>query len=235
MAYVLTPVTRTPYPDYDEPKDIPRFYKDGYEHLERFTVPRFATVAALEAAIPTPVEGMVAHLAGTGLVRHTGATWSRLREDADVPPQATLVQTAAQNVANATWAAILFQGETLDTHNGHDVTANTSRYTAPRTGRYLVSGRLAWAANATGRRLGRFLRNSSATQADGTDTEIAAPATGASSTVLSLSATLFTLQAGDFVEMQGLQESGLAAPGLATAVTTTTIRSRMDVLWVAPA
>lgn len=62
-------------------------------------------------------------------------------------PMAHLVQTVAQSIASD--AAITFDSETVDTHGGHDNVTNNTRYTFPITGKYLIAGKVAWAATAS--------------------------------------------------------------------------------------
>lgn len=57
--------------DFPNAVDIPRT-----TNLEKYTVMRFATVAARDAKIPTPVDGMVCYLQDTGtLQQHNGFVW----------------------------------------------------------------------------------------------------------------------------------------------------------------
>lgn len=53
--------------------------------------------------------------------------------------------TGAQTVAvTNTWYPVLFPAEDFDDSNGHSTTSNTSRFTAPATGVYRVSGSVIW-------------------------------------------------------------------------------------------
>lgn len=83
---------------------------------------------------------------------HTGT--QNLAEDVDAAmrtPAAQLYATTAQSIPNNTFTAVNFGGETVDTHNGHSLTSNNSRWTCPAGwgGYYLVSG-VAYLENITG-------------------------------------------------------------------------------------
>lgn len=75
-----TPVTGTPVPSPAEPWAA--WYThlaDAAEHLETFTIPRFADAAARDAAIPAPVHNQFAALASpSSLTRFDGAEWEQV-------------------------------------------------------------------------------------------------------------------------------------------------------------
>lgn len=53
--------------------------------------------------------------------------------------------TSDQNLALAnTWYSVELHAEDYDTHNGHDNVTNNTRWVAPYTGDYLVSGAVLW-------------------------------------------------------------------------------------------
>lgn len=108
--------------------------------------------------------------------------------------------TTAQSLANATWTSILLQTEVFDTHNGHSTTTNTSRYTAVVSGVYQVTGVVGFAANFTGTRGARIAKGGIALQSGGV---FVAAGRGA------VTPTVFVaLNIGEYVEVQGWQDSG---------------------------
>jgi len=114
-------------------------------------------------------------------------------------------QTTAQTaLTTATFTAILFDTEDVDSANGHSTSSNTSRYTAQYTGWYRAGGGMAFAGNATGRRLSRFIVN--------TSTVVAGSLSGnpgnAAVIGYALRPTLVFLNQTDFLETFGFQDSG---------------------------
>lgn len=77
----------------------------------------------------------------------------------DAKPVAVLQQTVTQSVANTSWGVLTFDTETLDTHNGHSTSSNTSRYTCQVAGWYRVTVRAAFATNSNGSRGARVHKN----------------------------------------------------------------------------
>lgn len=77
----------------------------------------------------------------------------------DSKPVAVMQQTVTQSVANGAWAVMTFDSEITDSHNGHSVSSNTSRYTCQVAGWYRVTARAAFAVNATGSRGARIHKN----------------------------------------------------------------------------
>jgi hypothetical protein len=53
-------------------------HTDVNDYLMGQAVPRFVSATARDAALPAPVEGMVCHVAGIGLLLRTGGAWAEL-------------------------------------------------------------------------------------------------------------------------------------------------------------
>lgn len=137
------------------------------------------------------------------------------------PPYCDLYLTAAQNVASGTsYLSITFDTEAADTDTMHSTSVNTSRITATTAGLYLVMGTAAIAANATGYRGLRIAKNGT------TDvTRDQSPTTSAASAHWLNVVGFVRLSAGDYVELQALQNSG-SALALSTGVGATTFQAR---------
>jgi len=141
------------------------------------------------------------------------------------PPLARMRQTVAGSVATSTWTSYALDTEDIDRDNGHSTVTNTSRYTAQTAGWYTSKGKVSYASNATNRRWARWAVNAAELAAsrvsmqavNGDLSELAAPA-----------ADIF-LNLGDFVEIQGFQDSGGA---LNSSVATVGDQSFMSVRWV---
>jgi hypothetical protein len=114
-------------------------------------------------------------------------------------------QTADQSMSNATFTAITFNSETFDTDGFHSTTTNTSRLTVPagKAGYYLVIAQLAYNGNATGQRQAEVTVNG----AGGFGKFIQLNA-GSSYVPQPKGTTILNLAVGDYVELNGYQDSG---------------------------
>lgn len=133
-----------------------------------------------------------------------------LAEDTDAAlrmPVAQLYTTTAQTIPNNTFTVINFGGETVDTHNGHSLTSNNSRWTCPGgwSGYYLVSG-LAYMENVTGPICARILLSGSEV-INGSLTRHQAGASGID-IGLATGSVVLHMSAGDYVQLQVEQNSG---------------------------
>jgi hypothetical protein len=124
------------------------------------------------------------------------------------PPLARLRQTVVQSIPSSTFTAITFTTEDVDTDvdgvGGHSNAINTSRFTSRYSGWYEIGGGVAYAANATGRRLAHFYVNGAAVNG----AQVALPATAANDSAVPAKLTLVYLAVGDYVELMAYQESG---------------------------
>lgn len=75
------------------------------------------------------------------------------------PVKFSAYQIATQSVANNTWTTATFDGEYEDSHGGHSTTVSNSTFTIPLTRTYSFKGGAAFAANATGLRGVKVLKN----------------------------------------------------------------------------
>jgi hypothetical protein len=164
-------------------------------------VMRFASVAARNAAIASPIAGMTAWVTAEKLLTvYDGTSW--VSTATTVKPMFIGRQTITQSVANTVWLPLTMDTEVLDTHGGHSTVTNTTRYTAQLAGWYEVRGRAAFANNTNGSRGCRVHYN-------GTFIQGAAniAAAGNLAGIMEVTHTLF-LGVGDFVEIAGGQNSG---------------------------
>lgn len=129
-------------------------------------------------------------------------------QDADMqaaitPPSARVYHNAAQSIPNATLAALSFNSERFDTDSIHSTSSNTSRLTCNTAGLYLITGAVAFDANAAGIRSLRVRLNGATYLAN---QQVNASGGGLDS-MLTVS-TLYQMAAGDYVEMVVYQNSG---------------------------
>lgn len=128
------------------------------------------------------------------------------------PPLFVGTQSAVQSVANGTWAALTLDTTQVDTYAGHSNVTNNSRYTAQVAGWYTVCGVSCWTTNSTGSRTARITVNGVIVIGAGT-----LLAAGTLNAAIATAPRSVFLNAGDYVEVQGGQNSGGA---LSTAVST---------------
>lgn len=86
-------------------------------------------------------------LSGDPLV---ASDWGDLSDDSSQKPLGRVVQSVAQTLTDAVFAAVTFTAavDEIDTHNFHDPTTNPSRVTPTRAGYYRFTGTV-WMATAT--------------------------------------------------------------------------------------
>lgn len=117
--------------------------------------------------------------------------------------------TSDQSISSATGTAVQFNTENFDTDGFHDNVTNNTRLTAPSDGYYQVQATVAFASNTTGYRAAWMTKN-------GTDSNplkanymvpIFQLVTG-DTPVLPTPAYIFSLVAGDYIEIVAYQNSG---------------------------
>ena len=111
---------------------------------------------------------------------------------------------STQNINNATWTAITWDGENYDTDAYHNTSTNTSRITIPagKAGKYLIVAGAMITANNSGARLMKFTKN-------GLDIYIGSwsPATPTHTSVI-VGSQVLDLAVNDYVEVFIYQDSG---------------------------
>ncbi len=142
-------------------------------------------------------------------------------------PIAELRQSVAQSIANfPTATAVTFDLEDIDNDSGHSTSSNTSRYTAQTPGRFQLSGGIAFAGNATGRRWACWYLNGSVLT--GSQTTFAA-STGSDIAIAARTKTVLLNGTTDYVELIAQQDSGGA---LNTYVGSSQAQSGLVVRWL---
>lgn len=113
-------------------------------------------------------------------------------------------QATVQSVTSGTWTSLSLDNGVIDNWSGHSNSTNNSRYTAQVAGVYTVSGCYAPVSNATGYRAARITKNGTPVMG-GAGSEGPAPSfeTGVLTPVIAIS-----MAVGDYVEVQGFQNSG---------------------------
>lgn len=117
---------------------------------------------------------------------------------------ASAFNNGTQSVPNNTDTALTLDSEDFDTDGFHSTGSNTSRMTIPAGlgGKYLLTGRTRFAANATGFRQLYFYKNGATTLAD-----TLAPITTGTNHDAEVT-FIVSLAAGDYVELYAVQNSG---------------------------
>jgi len=116
-----------------------------------------------------------------------------------------LTKSVAQSTANNTLTAITFDTEELDTDGFHSTVSNTARITIPsgKGGKYLIIAQVSFAANTTGARYFKIIKNGGA---DGHDIEI--PTSSVSNSNAFAQQDILDLAATDYIEIYAGQSSG---------------------------
>jgi len=120
------------------------------------------------------------------------------------PPLVRVNQNTVQTLTTAVWTSINQDATTVDSYGMHSNVTNNSRATAIVAGWYWVSGAVAFAASATGTRGARLAVNGTAIQGTA---QFVPPTAAGSLAIAAVSVPLF-LNVGDYVEVQGVQNSG---------------------------
>lgn len=110
-------------------------------------------------------------------------------------------------IATATSTTLALDSERYDTDRFHDLVVNNSRITIPAGlgGKYLLTATVAWFGNATGWRIVSFQINGG-----GNFPARVSIAPGSAATALYMNlTTIYDLAAGDYVEVQVYQDSGV--------------------------
>ena len=140
-------------------------------------------------------------------------------------PICTVNQNTAQTLTTATWTSITMDATTVDSCGGHSNSVNPSRYVAQVAGWYLVAGSSVFVANATSFRMARSAKNGSAVQSSGVSYPTVSAAQHAALPVV---AAFAFLNVGDYVEVQGYQNSG---GNLNTTTGSPELDSGLSVIW----
>lgn len=115
-------------------------------------------------------------------------------------PAARLRRTTSQTIPNNTPTLIIFDAEDYDTDDMHDNVSNPTRLTCKTAGLYLLIAQIRWFDNVDGDRTTRIKRNGTTVIAEVQD--IAAHENG------QVAATIYQLNANDYVEVEVVQTRG---------------------------
>lgn len=66
------------------------------------------------------------------------------------PEGCRVYNSANESIASGAGVALTFDSERYDNGNCHSTASNTSRLTAPKTGKYIITGHVMWASSAAG-------------------------------------------------------------------------------------
>lgn len=123
-----------------------------------------------------------------------------------VQPYALVTTNVNQSISNNTNTTLAFASEISDGNAMHDTASNNSRITIPKSGIYLISANITWAANGSGQRYVGVLINGSISSAL---QNIVFPVGGAVDvTIQTVTFPPYSLAAGDYIEIRVFQVSG---------------------------
>jgi hypothetical protein len=164
-----------------------------------------AGLTVVYGTLPTPTIGAAVLDGATGYL-HYGADINGTATFVPFPGSflAKLKRIQVQAYGNNTFGALAFDAADTDRLGGWSA-ANPTRYTAMVPGSYEFTGAIGWATNATGIRQVYFTKNGATFNGS---LNLVQAVTG-SPTFALVRATIIGLAAGDYVEMVGLQSSGV--------------------------
>jgi hypothetical protein len=147
---------------------------------------------------------------GTVAVAHTTAAWQHGPTAQDLnTPSVRCYNSAAQSVANATYAAITFDTNRFDTDTMHSTVTNTSRITFNTAGLYLVAFHVGYTAAAD------YVSARASIRPNGTGAEIIeswlGTQTDANDHYYVVVSTIYRFAVGDYVEAMVWQKNNAAA------------------------
>lgn len=216
---MATPLTGTPIPAYTAIPDVPADMTAALNNLEKYTVTRWATASARDAAITVPATGQLAFTTDTQtLWKWSGSAWVDVADRAMDMVQVT--QTVSQSLTSGTFAPVTFTTELFKTKTGlHSTSSNTSRIIIGTVGgTWMMSGAVSFAGtSATGSR--RVIMNLTGVNISSSYTNVpAGPTTGTNPfTTVVLTPQIISVSTGtDYVELQAYQDSGGALSTLVT-------------------
>lgn len=143
------------------------------------------------------------------------------------PPLAIVRATVTQSVSNNTFTAVNFDAEDVDRDGGHSTISNTSRFTCVTEGYYLCTGVIAWAANATGRRICYWAVSGSPVNGSRLDFY---PVQTGNPTIIPMASRLIHLDVGDYLQMMGYHD--INGGGALSTAASGSAMSFMTVRWV---
>lgn len=127
------------------------------------------------------------------------------------PPTVQLRQSVAQSIPAGSPTGLLFDIEELDTHGMHSTASQTSRIIPPVAGWYRVAGSVTYVAGTTNRRGANWAVNGVAIYGTINNPMLA------SITIVDAPNVLVKLNVGDYLELQGYQDTSAALSTFVTA------------------
>lgn len=119
-----------------------------------------------------------------------------------------LTQTQPQEILENTDHPVIFQNEEVDRDGGHADLENISRYYVKTAGRYMLSGFVAFSANATGFRASKLMVNGGTSSERTLTTTLRPTQTGGIEVFIPVGFRIVSLAVNDYVELRARQNSG---------------------------
>lgn len=153
-----SPINGIRIPELSDTANIVNAVGQAVTDIDTRLMARFATPAARDLAIASPVSGMRCWVDSFNLPMIYYTSYWGFEPGT---PVASLYQSVAQGITTGvSGESISFDGEEFDLLNGHSTSVNTERYTPSVPGRYEVAGSISYEAVSGGNfRAGRLLKN----------------------------------------------------------------------------
>lgn len=120
------------------------------------------------------------------------------------PSLCCVTGSAVQSIPAGSYTALLWSTNLIDNQGLHSTSANTDKIYIKEAGAYRISAQLYFAANATGVRIARILKNGSVLDR----TTVAVPVSSASTVSTMHSSTVNNAVPGDYYSVEVFQNSG---------------------------
>lgn len=208
-----TPLSGIEIPDLSDAANAPSFMATFGAAIEKYTIMRFTTTAARDAAITSPEEGMVAWCTTPDRVyMYTGSAWVLLAWSATTSRPGVILTDAAQSIANATVSDITWGTEVSDVDGWTSGASATLTVPSGQGGLYVATYSAKWASSPTA-------TNFASVQINGTS----AYGNIVNVNMYDVTCTFVrALAAADTIKVQVYQSSGAAI----------NITSRLEIAWL---
>lgn len=223
-----SPINGIRIPELSDTANIVNAVGQAVTDIDSRLMPRFATPAARDLAIASPVGGMICWVTSYNLpmVYYT-SYWGFFPGT----PLATLYQSVSQNMGDGVHQNINFDSEDYDLTGAHSTTVNPERYTANIPGRYLFHGGVSFAQNGTGVRATSFFKNGASPTGVLSPETVVGAASPTFHTIISVTGHVTLNGTTDYVTIYGYQNSGST---LATQVSFDNVKPTMHVTYMGP-
>lgn len=155
-----SPINGIPYPVGSDDADMQSDMAALVGAIDTRMLPRFTDTSARDAAITSPIKGMMCYVDSFNLpMLRYSSYWGFLPGT----PVAYLYRSTAQSIATGVHTSVIYDSENFDLLGGHSTSVNPERYTPPVPGNYYYTTGVVFDLNGTGVRALRVDKNAAVT------------------------------------------------------------------------